>query len=91
MRNCTSGSRRWPNQRQRGTTREQVAVRWNVEQCSLESIAGRLSYPYVDCKLREVARDPYIDALDLPGLLSLASMTRGMGFEGTCTVTPSKS
>jgi hypothetical protein len=49
------------NQRVHGTTREQVAIRWDVEQFSLQSIAGRLSYPYVDGELRKVARDAYID------------------------------
>jgi hypothetical protein len=38
-----------------------VAVRWDVEQFSLQSIAGRPSYPYVDGELRKVARDAYID------------------------------
>jgi len=32
-----------------------------VEQSSLQSIAGRPSYPYVDGELRKVARDAYID------------------------------
>jgi len=41
------------NQRVHGTTREQVAVRWDVEQFSLQAIAGRLSYPYVDGELRK--------------------------------------
>jgi hypothetical protein len=49
------------NERVHGTTREQVAVRWDVEQFSLHSIVGRPSYPYVDGKLRKVARDAYID------------------------------
>jgi transposase len=49
------------NQRVHGTTQEQVAVRWDVEQFSLQSIAGRPSYPYVDGELRKVARDAYID------------------------------
>jgi len=49
------------NQRVHGTTREQVAVRWDIEQFSLQSIAGRPSYPYVDGELRKVARDAYID------------------------------
>jgi hypothetical protein len=48
-------------QRVHGTTREQVAVRWDVEQFSLQSIVGRPSYPYVDGELRKVARDAYID------------------------------
>src|SRR5689334_1564935 len=49
------------NAQLRETTREQVAVRWDVEQFSLQPIAGRLSYPYVDGELRKVARDAYID------------------------------
>jgi len=49
------------NQRVHGTTREQVAVRWDVEQFSLQPIAGRPSYPYVDGELRKVVRDAYID------------------------------
>ena len=49
------------NQRVHGTTLEQVAVRWDVEQFGLQSIAGRLSYPYVDGELCKVARDAYID------------------------------
>ena len=49
------------NQRVHGTTREQVAVRWDVEQFSLQSMVGRSSYPYVDGELRKVARDAYVD------------------------------
>jgi hypothetical protein len=49
------------NQRVHGTTREQVDVRWDVEQFSLHSILGRPSYPYVDGELRKVARGAYID------------------------------
>ena len=49
------------NRRVHGTTREQVAVRWDVEQFSLQSLVGRPSYPYVDGELRKVARDAYID------------------------------
>jgi len=48
------------NQRVHGSAREQVAVRWNVQQFSLPSIAGRPSYPYVDGELWKVARDAYI-------------------------------
>jgi transposase len=49
------------NQRVHGTTREQVAVRWDVEQFSLQPLGGRPPYPYVDGELRKVARDAYID------------------------------
>lgn len=48
------------NQRVHGTTHEQVAVRWNVEQCSLHPLEGRAPYPYVDDELRKVARDAYV-------------------------------
>ena len=49
------------NQRVHGTTHEQVAVRWDVEQFSMQSLAGRPPYPYVDGELRKVARDAYVD------------------------------
>lgn len=49
------------NQRVHGTTRDQVAVRWDVEQFGLQSLSGRLSYPYMDGELRKVARDAYVD------------------------------
>jgi hypothetical protein len=49
------------NQPVHGTTRDQVAVRWDVEQFGLQSLSGRLSYPYVDGELRKVARDAYVD------------------------------
>jgi hypothetical protein len=49
------------NQGAHGTTRKQVAVRWDVEQFSLHSILGRPSYSYVDGELRKVARDAYMD------------------------------
>ena len=49
------------NRRVHGTTRDEVAVRWDVEQFSLQSLRGRLSYPYVDGELRKVARDAYVD------------------------------
>lgn len=49
------------NQRIHGTTHEQVAVRWDVEQFSLQSLAGQPPYPYVDGELRKVARDAYVD------------------------------
>lgn len=45
------------NQGAHGTTRKQVAVRWDVEQFSLHSILGRPSYSYVDGELRKVARE----------------------------------
>jgi len=48
------------NQRVHGTTHEQVLVRWDVEQFSLQSLAGQPPYPYVDGELRKVARDAYV-------------------------------
>jgi transposase len=49
------------NRRVHGTTRDEVAVRWDVEQFGLQSLSGRLSYPFVDGELRKVARDAYVD------------------------------
>jgi Mu transposase-like protein len=49
------------NRRVHVTTRDKVAVRWDVEQFRLQSLGGRLSYPYVDGELRKVARDTYVD------------------------------
>jgi hypothetical protein len=40
---------------------ERHAIRWDVEQFGLQSLSGRLSYPYVDGELRKVARDAYVD------------------------------
>src|SRR3954452_11565874 len=48
------------NQRVHGTTREQVNIRWDAEQVSLQRIAGRPAYPYCDDELRKVARDAYV-------------------------------
>lgn len=48
------------NQRVHGTTHEQVAARWKVDQFSLRPLNGRLRYPYVDDELRKVARDAYV-------------------------------
>ena len=48
------------NQRVHGTTREQVAVRWDMDQFHLQPLDGRPSYPYVDEELRKVARDAYV-------------------------------
>jgi transposase len=56
--------RRWvaevANQRVHGTTHEPVPARWAEEQASLQSISGRLPYPYVDKEQRKVARDAYV-------------------------------
>lgn len=48
------------NQRVHGTTHEQVAVRWDVDQFSLQPLDGRPPYPYLDDELRKVARDAYV-------------------------------
>lgn len=48
------------NQRVHGTTREQVLLRWDGDQFSLQPVNGRLPYPYVDDELRKVARDAYV-------------------------------
>jgi transposase len=48
------------NQRVHGTTHEQVAVRWKVDQFSLQPMDGRPPYPYIDDELRKVARDAYV-------------------------------
>jgi len=48
------------NQRVHGTTHEQVAVRWNVDQFSLQPMDGRPPYPYIEDELRKVARDAYV-------------------------------
>jgi transposase len=48
------------NQRVHGTTHEQVAARWDVDQLSLQPLDGRPPYPYIDDELRKVARDAYV-------------------------------
>jgi hypothetical protein len=35
-------------------------VRWDVDQVSLQPLAGRPSYPYLDEELRKVERDAYV-------------------------------
>ena len=45
----------------KGARRQQVAVRWDVEQFSLQPRAGQPPYPYTDGELRRVARDAYVD------------------------------
>jgi transposase len=56
--------RRWvwevANQRIHGTTHDQVMVRWDVDQFSLQKLNGRAPYPYADDELRKVARDAYV-------------------------------
>ena len=48
------------NRRVHGTTHERVDRRWDEEKLKLQSIHGRLAYPYVDEELRKVARDAYV-------------------------------
>jgi len=48
------------NQRVHGTTHEQVAARWDVDQRNLQPLDGRPPYPYIDDELRKVARDAYV-------------------------------
>ena len=48
------------NQRVHGTTQQVVAARWDEEQFSLQTVAGRPAYPYADDELRKVARDAYV-------------------------------
>jgi hypothetical protein len=56
--------RRWiaevANQRVHGTTREQVLLRWDEDQFSMQPVNGRLPYPYADDEQRKVARDAYV-------------------------------
>jgi transposase len=49
------------NQRVHGTTHMQVSARQDADQFSLQPLAGRLAYPYVDQELRKVARDAFVD------------------------------
>lgn len=48
------------NQRVHGTTREQVLLRWDGDQFSMQPTNGRSPYPYADDELRKVARDAYV-------------------------------
>ena len=48
------------NRRVHGTTHEQVAARWDVDQLSLQRLDGQPPYPYIDDELRKVARDAYV-------------------------------
>src|SRR5256884_2307357 len=51
--------RRWvaevANQRVHGTTGEQVLIRWDDDQFSLQPVKGRMPYPYIDDEQRKVA------------------------------------
>jgi len=49
------------NQRLHGTTREEVGVRWDAEQFSLQRLAGRPGYAFREGEFRKVARDAYVD------------------------------
>jgi transposase len=48
------------NQRVHGTTHCIVQQRWQAECAHLQSVAGRLPYPYVEEELRRVSRDAYV-------------------------------
>jgi len=48
------------NRRVHGTTYEQVLVRWDGDQFSMQPLNGRPPYPYSDDELRKVARDAYV-------------------------------
>lgn len=48
------------NQRVHGTTYEQVLIRWDMDQFSMQPLDGRPPYPYSDDELRKVARDAYV-------------------------------
>lgn len=65
LRDLNAQLRQWisqvANQRVHGTTRESIAVRWEVEQFHLQPLAGRPGYPWVEGELRKVARDAYVD------------------------------
>jgi transposase len=56
--------RRWvaevANRRIHGTTREQVLLRWDEDQFSLQPVNGLPPYPYADDEQRKVARDAYV-------------------------------
>ncbi len=43
-----------------GTTREQVQIRWEQDQLSLQPMKARLAYPFADEEQRKVARDAYV-------------------------------
>ena len=48
------------NRRIHGTTRDQVLMRWEQDQLSLQPVKGRPAYPYADDEQRKVARDAYV-------------------------------
>jgi hypothetical protein len=48
------------NRRVHGTTYEQVLIRWDGDQFSMQSLHGRGPYPYAEDELRKVARDAYV-------------------------------
>lgn len=49
------------NQRVHGTTHVEVMARWDADQFSLQPVAGRPSYPFLDQELRKVARDAFVN------------------------------
>lgn len=49
------------NQRVHGTTHMEVMARWDADQFSLQPIAGRPSYPFLDQELRQVGRDAFVN------------------------------
>ena len=66
LRDFNTELRQWvegvANQRVHGTTREQVLLRWDGDQFSMQPVDGRPDYPYSDgaAELRKVARDAYV-------------------------------
>jgi transposase len=56
--------RRWvaevANQRVHGTTRDQVLLRFDEDQFSMQLLKQRADYPYFDDEPRKVARDAYV-------------------------------
>jgi transposase len=48
------------NHRVHGTTREQVLMRWDEEQVSLQPLKGLPPYPFANDEQRKVARDAYV-------------------------------
>jgi transposase len=48
------------NVRVHGTTHEEVASRWTIEQPKLQPLNGRPPYPFAEEETRKVARDAYV-------------------------------
>lgn len=49
------------HQRVHGTTHQTVEARWDADQFSLQPVAGKPPYPFVDDELRKVARDGFVN------------------------------